>query len=90
MDRYRDYIYFLISKVEVVIFIDILEVEMFVKWIDDELFFLVDERVVLKYFFKWLECKVDLLREVVCSYRVLKSFEIEILLFKENLKEFLK
>lgn len=89
-DRHREHIHFLISKVDAATFTDISEVETFVKWIDDELSSLVDERAVLKHFPKWPERKADSLREAACSYRALKSLETEILSFKENPKEPLK
>ncbi|KAF2587778.1 hypothetical protein F2Q70_00038068 [Brassica cretica] len=89
-DRHREHIHFLISKVDAATFTDISEVETFVKWIDDELSSLVDERAVLKHFPKWPERKADSLREAACIYRALKSLETEILSFKENPKEPLK
>lgn len=89
-DRHREHIHFLISKVEAATFTDISEVETFVKWIDEELSSLVDERAVLKHFPKWPERKADSLREAACSYRALKNLETEILSFKENPKEPLK
>ncbi|CAN8306043.1 unnamed protein product [Cochlearia groenlandica] len=86
-DRHRDHINFLISKVEAATFTDITEVDKFVKWIDEELSSLVDERAVLKNFPKWPERKADSLREAVCNYRGLKSLETEILSFKDNPKD---
>ncbi|ESQ36195.1 hypothetical protein EUTSA_v10007909mg [Eutrema salsugineum] len=89
-DRHREHIHLLISKVEAATFTDISEVETFVKWIDDELSSLVDERAVLKHFQNWPERKADSLREAACNYRGLKNLETEILSFKENRKESLK
>lgn len=86
-DRHRDHIHILISKVEGAKFTDISEVETFVKWIDEELSSLVDERAVLKHFPKWPERKADYLREAACNYKRLKNLEIEILSFKDNPKE---
>ncbi|CAE5956767.1 unnamed protein product [Arabidopsis arenosa] len=86
-DRHRDHIHILISKVEAATFTDISEVETFVKWIDEELSSLVDERAVLKHFPKWPERKADSLREAACNYKRLKNLEIEILSFKDNPKE---
>ncbi|CAA7026353.1 unnamed protein product [Microthlaspi erraticum] len=90
IERNRDLIDDLISKVEAATFADISEVETFVKWIDQELSSLVDERAVLKHFPKWPERKADSLREAACNYRGLKSLEAEVLSFKENPKEPLK
>ncbi|XP_010487134.1 PREDICTED: protein CHUP1, chloroplastic-like [Camelina sativa] len=86
-DRHRDHIHILISKVEAATFTDISEVETFVKWIDEELSSLVDERAVLKQFPKWPERKADSLREAACNYKRLKSLESEILSFKDNSKD---
>ncbi|VVA90264.1 unnamed protein product [Arabis nemorensis] len=86
-DRHRDHIHFLISKVEAATFTDISEVETFVRWIDDELSSLVDERAVLKNFPKWPERKADSLREAACNYKGLKNLETEILSFKDNPKD---
>lgn len=85
-DRHRDHIHFLISTVEAATFTDISEVETFVKWIDDELSSLVDERAVLKHFPKWPERKADSLREAACNYKGIKNLETEILSFKDNPK----
>ncbi|KAL1202036.1 INCREASED PETAL GROWTH ANISOTROPY 1-like protein 1 [Cardamine amara subsp. amara] len=86
-DRHRDHIHFLISKVEAATFTDISEVETFVKWIDEELSSLVDERAVLKHFPKWPERKADSLREAACNYKGLKNLETEVMSFKDNPKE---
>ncbi|KFK43025.1 hypothetical protein AALP_AA1G069100 [Arabis alpina] len=86
-NRHRDHIHFLISKVEAATFTDISEVETFVKWIDEELSSLVDERAVLKHFPKWPERKADSLREAACNYKGLKNLETEILSFKDNPKD---
>lgn len=85
-DRHRDHIHLLISKVEAATFTDISEVETFVKWIDEELSSLVDERAVLKHFPKWPERKADSLREAACNYKGLKNLETEILSFEDNPK----
>lgn len=86
-DRHRDHIHILISKVEAATFTDISEVETFVKWIDEELSSLVDERAVLKHFPKWPERKVDSLREAACNYKRPKNLGNEILSFKDNPKD---
>uniref|UniRef100_A0A1J3FWY9 Protein CHUP1, chloroplastic n=2 Tax=Noccaea caerulescens TaxID=107243 RepID=A0A1J3FWY9_NOCCA len=90
IERNRDHIEFLISKVEAAAFTEMSEVETFVKWIDQELSSLVDERAVLKHFPKWPERKADSLREAACNYRGLKNLEAQVLSFKENPKEPLK
>ncbi|KAI4371756.1 hypothetical protein MLD38_010071 [Melastoma candidum] len=57
-----DFIRFLIKEVEGAAFSEIEDVVPFVKWLDDELLYLVDERAVLKHF-DWPEQKADALRE---------------------------
>ncbi|KAK4856806.1 hypothetical protein QYF36_021475 [Acer negundo] len=83
----KEFINFLIKEVESATFLDISEVEAFVKWLDQELSSLVDERAVLKHFQNWPERKVDALREAACNYRDLKGLEFEVLGFQDNLKE---
>ncbi|TXG74424.1 hypothetical protein EZV62_003003 [Acer yangbiense] len=83
----KEFINFLIKEVESATFSDISEVEAFVKWLDQELSSLVDERAVLKHFQNWPERKVDALREAACNYRDLKGLEFEVLGFQDNLKE---
>ncbi|KAK0604416.1 hypothetical protein LWI29_015461 [Acer saccharum] len=83
----KEFINFLIKEVESVVFSEISEVEAFVKWLDQELSSLVDERAVLKHFQNWPERKVDALREAACNYRDLKGLEFKVLGFQDNLKE---
>ncbi|XP_010542665.1 PREDICTED: protein CHUP1, chloroplastic [Tarenaya hassleriana] len=89
IERHKEHIQFLISKVETTTYTDISEVETFVKWLDEELSSLVDERAVLKNFPKWPERKADALREAAFKYRGLRNLESEILSFKDNPKEHL-
>ncbi|KAF6147309.1 hypothetical protein GIB67_009792 [Kingdonia uniflora] len=67
----------LIREVNGAVYQDIEEVVSFVKWLDDELCFLVDERAVLKHF-DWPEKKADTLREAAFGYRDLKKLEFEV------------
>ncbi|CAH9145687.1 unnamed protein product [Cuscuta epithymum] len=67
----------LISEVNNATFLDIEDVVAFVKWLDDELCFLVDERAVLKHF-DWPESKADTLREAAFGYRDIKKLESEV------------
>ncbi|KAK2643513.1 hypothetical protein Ddye_025276 [Dipteronia dyeriana] len=83
----KEFINFLIKEVDSAAFSDISEVEAFVKWLDQELSSLVDERAVLKHFQNWPERKVDALREAACNYRDLKGLEFEVSGFQDNLKE---
>eukprot|EP00854_Cymbomonas_tetramitiformis_P021426 gene21426-25767_t len=51
------------------------DVGVFVKWMDDELSFLVDERAVLKHFPTFPEKKVDMLREAASEYQAIALLE---------------
>lgn len=73
----------LIKEVNDAAYHDIEDVFAFVKWLDDELCFLVDERAVLKHF-DWPEKKADTLREAAFGYQDLKKLEREISNFKDD------
>lgn len=66
---------------------DISDVETFVKWLDEELSSLVDERAVLKHFPQWPERKADAMREAAFSYRDLRNLDLEVASFQDNRKE---
>lgn len=72
---------------ETAAFDEISKLEAFVKWLDNELSKLVDERAVLKHFPQWPEKKADALREAAFSFRDLKTLETEVLLFKDEPKQ---
>ncbi|XP_047313172.1 protein CHUP1, chloroplastic-like [Impatiens glandulifera] len=78
-----DFIRFLIKEVEDASFTDIQDVVPFVKWLDDELSYLIDERAVLKHF-NWPEQKADALREAAFGYSDLKKLESEASSFRDN------
>ncbi|XP_044461343.1 protein CHUP1, chloroplastic-like [Mangifera indica] len=78
-----DFIRFLIKEVENVAFTDIEDVVPFVKWLDDELSSLVDERAVLKHF-EWPEQKADALREAAFGYCDLKKLKSEASSFQDD------
>ncbi|XP_073147504.1 protein INCREASED PETAL GROWTH ANISOTROPY 1-like [Henckelia pumila] len=78
-----DFVRFLIKEVEGAAFKDIEDVVPFVKWLDDELSFLVDERAVLKHF-EWPEQKADVLREAAFGYCDLKKLESEASTFRDD------
>nr|KYP43297.1 hypothetical protein KK1_035253 [Cajanus cajan] len=78
-----DFIRCLIKEVEGAAFTDIDDVVLFVKWLDDELSYLVDERAVLKHF-EWPEQKADALREAAFGYCDLKKLEYEASSFRDN------
>ncbi|XP_047946807.1 protein CHUP1, chloroplastic-like [Salvia hispanica] len=78
-----DFISFLIKEVQNAAFTDIEDVVPFVKWLDDELSHLVDERAVLKHF-NWPEQKADALREAAFGYSDLKKLESEVLSFRDD------
>ncbi|GMJ14712.1 hypothetical protein HRI_005140400 [Hibiscus trionum] len=77
-----DFIRILIKEVENAAFTDIEDVVPFVKWLDDELSYLVDERAVLKHF-DWPEQKADALREAAFGYCDLKKLESEASSFRD-------
>ncbi|KAK6917672.1 hypothetical protein RJ641_018423 [Dillenia turbinata] len=81
-----DFIRFLIKEVESAAFTDIEDVVPFVKWLDDELSYLVDERAVLKHF-EWPEQKADALREAAFGYCDLKKVESEASSFRDDLRQ---
>ncbi|KAI7743996.1 hypothetical protein M8C21_030027 [Ambrosia artemisiifolia] len=78
-----DFIRSLIKEVENASFTDIEDVVPFVKWLDDELSYLVDERAVLKHF-EWPERKADALREAAFGYCDLKKLESEASSFRDD------
>ena len=73
----------LIKEVTDAAYKDIEDVVAFVKWLDDELGFLVDERAVLKHF-DWPERKADTLREAAFGYQDLKKLESEVSNYKDD------
>ncbi|KAI4368047.1 hypothetical protein MLD38_016656 [Melastoma candidum] len=78
-----EFIDLLIREVNSATYDNIEDVVAFVKWLDDELCFLVDERAVLKHF-DWPEKKADNLREAAFGYRDLKMLESEICYFEDD------
>ncbi|XP_027346783.1 protein CHUP1, chloroplastic [Abrus precatorius] len=78
-----DFIRYLIKEVESAAFTNIEDVVPFVKWLDDELSYLVDERAVLKHF-DWPEQKADALREAAFGYCDLKKLESEASSFRDD------
>ncbi|KAL0442367.1 UNVERIFIED_CONTAM: protein CHUP1, chloroplastic [Sesamum latifolium] len=67
----------LIQEVNNAVYQNIEDVVAFVKWLDDELSFLVDERAVLKHF-EWPEKKADTLREAAFGYSDLRKLDQEV------------
>ncbi|XP_031268273.1 protein CHUP1, chloroplastic-like [Pistacia vera] len=86
VETQRDFIRFLIREVENAAFTDIEDVVPFVKWLDDELSYLVDERAVLKHF-EWPEQKADALREAAFGYCDLKKLESEASSFRDDARQ---
>uniref|UniRef100_A0A7N0REF8 Protein CHUP1, chloroplastic n=1 Tax=Kalanchoe fedtschenkoi TaxID=63787 RepID=A0A7N0REF8_KALFE len=78
-----EFIRMLIEEVNCAAFTSIDDVLPFVKWLDDELSFLVDERAVLKHF-DWPEQKADALREAAFGYSDLKKLETEASSFRDD------
>ncbi|KAM3748320.1 hypothetical protein ACB098_05G099500 [Castanea mollissima] len=81
-----DFIRFLIKEIENAAFANIVDVVPFVKWLDDELSYLVDERAVLKHF-NWPEQKADALREAAFGYCDLKKLESEATTFRDDARQ---
>lgn len=81
-----DLIRFLINEVNNVAFTNIEDVVRFVKWLDDELSFLVDERAVLKHF-DWPEKKADAMREAAFGYSDMKKLELEAVAFRDECQQ---
>ncbi|KAJ4980692.1 hypothetical protein NE237_031529 [Protea cynaroides] len=75
----------LIREVTGAVYQDIEDVVAFVKWLDDELCFLVDERAVLKHF-DWPEKKADILREAAFGYSDLKKLVAEVSSYEDDLR----
>ncbi|WVZ69440.1 hypothetical protein U9M48_018227 [Paspalum notatum var. saurae] len=86
VERQGDFIRFLIKEVEGAAFADIEDVVSFVKWLDDELSRLVDERAVLKHF-AWPEHKADALREAAFGYCDLKKLEGQAASFRDDARQ---
>ncbi|CAI9760160.1 unnamed protein product [Fraxinus pennsylvanica] len=78
-----DFIRFLIKEVAGAAFTDIEDVIPFVKWLDDELSHLVDERAVLKHF-DWPEKRADALREAAFAYCDFKKLVSEASSFRDD------
>lgn len=75
---------FLASEVQNAAYKEVADVEEFVKWLDGELSYLVDERAVLKHFPNWPEKKADAMREAAFNYRDLKNLESEASSFHDD------
>ncbi|KAF9609472.1 hypothetical protein IFM89_016471 [Coptis chinensis] len=86
VETQREFIEFLIKEVQNATFTNIEDVVAFVKWLDDELSYLVDERAVLKHF-DWPEQKADALREAAFGYCDLKKLESETVSFSDDLRQ---
>ncbi|CAK7330529.1 unnamed protein product [Dovyalis caffra] len=87
VEKQKEFINYLIKEVESAAFKEISDVKAFVKWLDDELSSLVDERAVLKHFPQWPERKADALREAAFNYRDLRNLESEVSSFQDNPKD---
>ncbi|XP_006852472.3 uncharacterized protein LOC18442186 [Amborella trichopoda] len=86
VEKQGDFIRFLIREVQNASFSHIQDVLPFVKWLDDQLSCLVDERAVLKHF-EWPEHKADALREAAFGYCDLKKFEAEASSYRNDLRQ---
>ncbi|KAJ4970412.1 hypothetical protein NE237_003511 [Protea cynaroides] len=86
VETHGEFIRFLAREVENAKYSEISDVEAFVRWLDEELSYLVDERAVLKHFLEWPERKADTMREAAFSYRDLKNLKSEVWSFQDNHK----
>ncbi|KAI8539866.1 hypothetical protein RHMOL_Rhmol09G0216300 [Rhododendron molle] len=80
-----EFVNYLIREVNNAVYQDIEDVVAFVKWLDDELCFLVDERAVLRHF-DWPEKKADTLREAAFAFRDFKKLEYEVSNYQDDPK----
>ncbi|XP_042511785.1 protein CHUP1, chloroplastic [Macadamia integrifolia] len=86
VETHGEFIRFLAREVANAKFTEISDVEAFVRWLDEELSYLVDERAVLKHFNEWPERKADTMREAAFSYRDLNNLKSEVWSFQDNHK----
>ncbi|XP_050216706.1 protein CHUP1, chloroplastic [Mercurialis annua] len=86
VEKRKELIDHIIKQVKYAAFTEISQVETFVKWVDDELRCLVDERAVLKHFKEWPEGKADALREAAFNYRDLANLSSDVSAFEDNPK----
>ena len=84
VENQGEFVNFLAREVQNAAYKDIADVEEFVKWLDGELSYLVDERAVLKHFPNWPEKKADAMREAAFTYRDLKNLETEASSFHDD------
>ncbi|BAS83697.1 Os03g0294100, partial [Oryza sativa Japonica Group] len=84
VENQSEFINFLAVEVKNAAYKEIADVEEFVKWLDGELSYLVDERAVLKHFPNWPEKKADTMREAAFTYRDLKNLESEASSFHDD------
>ncbi|MED6122195.1 hypothetical protein PIB30_037537 [Stylosanthes scabra] len=78
-----DFVMSLATEVRAASFSNIEDLVPFVNWLDEELSFLVDERVVLKHF-DWPEGKADALREAAFEYQDLMKLEEQVSTFTDD------
>ncbi|XP_072982736.1 INCREASED PETAL GROWTH ANISOTROPY 1-like protein 1 [Typha latifolia] len=84
VENQGEFINFLAREVQNAAHKEIADVEAFVKWLDEELSYLVDERAVLKHFPQWPEKKADAMREAAFGYRDIKNLESEASTFQDD------
>ncbi|KAL6649747.1 hypothetical protein ACP70R_013971 [Stipagrostis hirtigluma subsp. patula] len=84
VENQGEFVNFLANEVQNAAYKEIADVEEFVKWLDGELSYLVDERAVLKHFPNWPEKKADAMREAAFTYRDLKNLESEASSFHDD------
>ncbi|KAL6011036.1 Protein chup1, chloroplastic [Asimina triloba] len=80
-----DFVQSLAARVRAAAFTSIQHLVSFVKWLDDQLAFLVDEQAVLRHF-DWPKRKTDALREAASEYQYLTNLEKKVSSFVDDPK----
>ncbi|CAK9273554.1 unnamed protein product [Sphagnum jensenii] len=83
VETQREFVESLAKEVRLAAFTNMEDAVAFVKWLDEELLFLVDERAVLKHF-DWPEGKADALREAAFEYQDLERLQQKVSVFEDK------
>ncbi|CAK9214115.1 unnamed protein product [Sphagnum troendelagicum] len=83
VETQKEFVEALASEVRSAAFTNMEDVVAFVRWLDEELSFLVDERAVLKHF-DWPEGKADALREAAFEYQDLEKLQQKVAVFEDK------
>ncbi|CAM6042654.1 unnamed protein product [Sphagnum compactum] len=83
VETQKEFVEALATEVRSAAFTNMEDVVAFVRWLDEELSFLVDERAVLKHF-DWPEGKADALREAAFEYQDLEKLQQKVAVFEDK------